>query len=38
MEAKDLANYVAMVANLSNEANFLESTVMPTRQPLVGRG
>jgi len=38
VEVVDLANYVATVANLPNEANVLESTVMPTRQPLVGRG
>lgn len=38
VEADDLGNYVAMVANLPNEANVLESTVMPTRQPMVGRG
>ena len=38
MEADDIGKYVAMVANLANEANVLESTVMPTRQPLVGRG
>jgi len=38
VDVRDLANYVAMVANLPNEANVLESTVMPTRQPLVGRG
>ena len=38
VEADDIGKYVAMVANLPNEANVLESTVMPTRQPLVGRG
>ena len=38
VEADDLGNYVAMVANLPHEANVLESTVMPTRQPMVGRG
>eukprot|EP00571_Detonula_confervacea_P012270 CAMPEP_0172298858 /NCGR_PEP_ID=MMETSP1058-20130122/1317_1 /TAXON_ID=83371 /ORGANISM="Detonula confervacea, Strain CCMP 353" /LENGTH=278 /DNA_ID=CAMNT_0013008151 /DNA_START=40 /DNA_END=876 /DNA_ORIENTATION=+ len=38
VEADDLAKYVALVASLPNEANVLESTVMPTRQPLVGRG
>ncbi|KAL9191270.1 hypothetical protein ACHAXT_000976 [Thalassiosira profunda] len=38
VEAEDVAKYVAMVAGLPNEANVLESTVMPTRQPLVGRG
>ena len=38
VEADDIGRYVAMVANLPNEANVLESTVMPTRQPLVGRG
>ena len=38
VEATDLAKIVATVANLPNSANVLESTVMPTRQPLVGRG
>jgi len=38
VEAEDIGKYVAMIANLPNEANVLESTVMPTRQPLVGRG
>ena len=38
VEADDIGKYVAMVASLPNEANVLESTVMPTRQPLVGRG
>jgi len=38
VEADDIGRYVAMVASLPNEANVLESTVMPTRQPLVGRG
>lgn len=34
----DLGMYVAMVANLPLGANVLESTIMPTRQPLIGRG
>lgn len=38
VEAEDIGRYVAMVASLPNETNVLESTVMPTRQPLVGRG
>lgn len=38
VEADDIGKYVAMVASLPNEANVLESTMMPTRQPLVGRG
>lgn len=38
VEAEDIGKYVAMIANLPNEANVLESTVIPTRQPLVGRG
>ena len=38
VEAEDIGKYVAAIANLPNEANVLESTVMPTRQPLVGRG
>ena len=38
VEAEDIGKYVASIANLPNEANVLESTVMPTRQPLVGRG
>jgi NAD(P)-dependent dehydrogenase (short-subunit alcohol dehydrogenase family) len=38
VEADDIGKYVAMVANLPNSTNVLESTVMPTRQPLVGRG
>ncbi|KAL7541939.1 hypothetical protein ACHAXR_011400 [Thalassiosira sp. AJA248-18] len=38
VEPGDIAKYVAMVASLPNETNVLESTVMPTRQPLVGRG
>ena len=38
VEAEDIGKYVAAIANLPNEANVLESTVMPTRQPFVGRG
>ena len=38
VEADDIGKYVAMVANLPHSTNVLESTVMPTRQPLVGRG
>mmetsp|Transcript_11912 Transcript_11912/g.20689 ORF Transcript_11912/g.20689 Transcript_11912/m.20689 type:complete len:276 (+) Transcript_11912:32-859(+) len=38
VDPEDLGKFVATVANLPNEANVLESTVMPTRQPLVGRG
>lgn len=38
VDVDDIGKYVAMVANLPNETNVLESTVMPTRQPLVGRG
>jgi len=38
VDADDVGRYVAMVANLPNEANVLESTVMPTGMPLVGRG
>lgn len=38
VDVDDIGNYVAMVANLPNETNVLESTVMPTRQPMVGRG
>ena len=38
VEADDIGSYVAMVASLPNETNVLESMVMPTRQPLVGRG
>ena len=38
VDPEDVANMVVMVANLPNEVNVLESTVMPTRQPLVGRG
>lgn len=38
VDADDIGKYVAMVANFPNETNVLESTVMPTRQPLVGRG
>ena len=38
VEADDIGKYVAMVANLPNATNVLESMVMPTRQPLVGRG
>jgi NAD(P)-dependent dehydrogenase (short-subunit alcohol dehydrogenase family) len=38
VEADDIGKYVAMVANFPIGTNVLESTVMPTRQPLVGRG
>mmetsp|Transcript_7076 Transcript_7076/g.15267 ORF Transcript_7076/g.15267 Transcript_7076/m.15267 type:complete len:278 (+) Transcript_7076:94-927(+) len=38
VDPQDVANMVATVANMPNEVNVLESTVMPTRQPLVGRG
>ena len=38
VDVDDIGRYVALVANLPNETNVLESTVMPTKQPLVGRG
>jgi NADP-dependent 3-hydroxy acid dehydrogenase YdfG len=38
VDVDDIGRYVALVANLPNETNVLESTVMPTRQPLIGRG
>lgn len=38
MSAEDVANCVLAMSSLSYHANVLEMTVMPTRQPLVGRG
>ena len=38
VDPEDVAKMVATVANLPITVNVLESTVMPTRQPLVGRG
>lgn len=38
VEPDEIGMYVANVAGMSNTVNVLESTVMPTRQPLVGRG
>lgn len=38
IEAEDVANCVVTMANLPLSANVLELTVIPTRQPLVGRG
>lgn len=38
VEPDEIGTYVANVASMPNTVNVLESTVMPTRQPLVGRG
>lgn len=38
VEASDVGRFVALVASMPNETNVLESAVMPTRMPLVGRG
>jgi NADP-dependent 3-hydroxy acid dehydrogenase YdfG len=38
VEPDEVGMYVAHVADMRNTVNVLESTVMPTRQPLVGRG
>lgn len=38
VEADDVGKFVANIANLPNETNALECTLMPTRQPLIGRG
>ena len=38
VEADDVGNFVANIANLPNETNALECMLMPTRQPLIGRG
>ena len=38
VEPDEIGLYVTNVANMPNTVNILESTVMPTRQPLVGRG
>ncbi|EED95195.1 predicted protein [Thalassiosira pseudonana CCMP1335] len=38
VDPEDVGQYVATIANMPNSVNVLESTVMPTRQPLVGRG
>lgn len=38
VEPDEIGLYVANVANMPNSVNVLESTVMPTRMPLVGRG
>jgi NAD(P)-dependent dehydrogenase (short-subunit alcohol dehydrogenase family) len=38
IDAEDVAHCVATMASLPYSANVLEMTVIPTRQPLVGRG
>lgn len=38
MNAEDVANCVLAMSSLPYHANVLEMTVMPTKQPLVGRG
>jgi NAD(P)-dependent dehydrogenase (short-subunit alcohol dehydrogenase family) len=38
LQPDDVANCVLTMASLPYSANVLEMTVMPTRQPLVGRG
>ena len=38
LQPQDVANCVVTMANLPYSANVLEMTVLPTRQPLVGRG
>ncbi len=38
VEADDVGKFVANIANLPNETNALECMLMPTRQPLIGRG
>ena len=38
IEPEDVANCVVTMANLPYSANILDMTVIPTRQPLVGRG
>ena len=38
VEPDEIGLYVANVANMPNSVNVLESTVMPSRMPLVGRG
>ena len=38
VEPGEIGMYVANVANMPNTVNVLESTVIPTRMPLVGRG
>jgi NADP-dependent 3-hydroxy acid dehydrogenase YdfG len=38
ISAEDVANCVLTMAQLPLNANILELCVMPTKQPLVGRG
>ena len=38
VEADDVGKFIANIANLPNETNTLECMIMPTRQPLIGRG
>lgn len=38
LRPSDVANAVVLMANMPPDANVLELTVMPTNQPLVGRG
>lgn len=38
LDAEDVAKFVVLVSNSPNELNTLHMTVMPTRQPMVGRG
>ena len=38
ISAEDVANCVLTMAQLPLNANILELTVMPTKQPLIGRG
>lgn len=38
MQAEDVANCVLTMASLPYSANVLDLTVIPTKQPLVGRG
>jgi NADP-dependent 3-hydroxy acid dehydrogenase YdfG len=38
MDVQDIAKTVQFMASLPLDANVLELTVVPTKQPLVGRG
>jgi NAD(P)-dependent dehydrogenase (short-subunit alcohol dehydrogenase family) len=38
MQADDVARTVLLMASLPDETNLLEATLLPVRQPFLGRG
>jgi NADP-dependent 3-hydroxy acid dehydrogenase YdfG len=38
MLADDVARTVVLMASLPDETNLLEATILPVRQPFLGRG